>query len=204
MAQQTQASGYSTAALLLAAGSSALAGLALGYTLAKRELAAAAGARNGSRSPNKLRYGVRLSSYGGGSADSTPAATPRSLSRQDSALSPGGLRMVLLVRTDLGLSRQEVAEQAARAVLGIFKKQFKRRDPNLRPWEEAGHRIKVLGVGSQADMLQQQAAARSLAIPTHTFAGSDRALKQRTVMVVGPAPADTLEQMTGHFKALAG
>jgi hypothetical protein len=70
------------------------------------------------------------------------AATPRSLSRQDSALG-SGLKMVLLVRTDLSLSRPQVAEQAARAVLGAFKKQFKRRDPNLRLWEEGGHRIKV-------------------------------------------------------------
>lgn len=36
--------------------------------------------------------------------------------------------------------------QAARVVLGQFKKQHKRRDPNLRPWEEGGHRMQVLSV----------------------------------------------------------
>lgn len=28
-------------------------------------------------------------------------------------------------------------------MLGLFKKQHKRRDPSLRPWEEGGSRIKV-------------------------------------------------------------
>lgn len=173
MSEQGQ-NGYSGGVLLLAAGSSALAGLALGYALAKKQLNDSKGGR---RSPPKLFYGARLG--GSDSAESTPgaialppcslpqqgtplqaaclqdcfnvrrlapatlaAATPRSLSRQDSALG-SGLKMVLLVRTDLSLSRPQVAEQAARAVLGAFKKQFKRRDPNLRLWEEGGHRIKV-------------------------------------------------------------
>lgn len=42
---------------------------------------------------------------------------------------------------------KELAEQSARTVLGLFKKQHKRRDPNLRPWEEGGSRIKVGGNG---------------------------------------------------------
>lgn len=188
MTAQPQSGGYSSAALLLAAGSSALAGLALGYTLARRELGAGKGSRGrgGRYSPSKLLYGARLQAADS-SADSTPgshcrltdwslllcvyhahkpalppfpspqsldvpatapasaaAATPRSLSRQDSALG-SGLRMVLLVRTDMPLSRPELAQQAARTVLGLFKKQFKRKDPALRPWEEGGNHIKVRG-----------------------------------------------------------
>jgi peptidyl-tRNA hydrolase len=62
----------------------------------------------------------------------------------------------------------------------------------------------VLGVDSQQDMLLQQAAARALLIPTHTFAGADRVNKQRTVMAVGPAPAESLDHITGHLRDLAG
>lgn len=62
----------------------------------------------------------------------------------------------------------------------------------------------VLGVESQHDMLLQQAAARALLIPTHTWAGADRANKQRTVMAVGPAPAESLDHIMGHLRELAG
>ena len=82
-------------------------------------------------------------------------------------------------------------------VLGQFKKQHKRRDPNLRPWEEGGHRMQVLAVGSQADMLAHQAAARGLALPTHTYAtlSKDQGRGQRSVMAIGPAPAELLDQV---------
>lgn len=79
MAQQGQA-GYGTATLLLAAGSSAIAGLALGYTLAKREFEASASGSGGTGrlSPPKLFYGARL---GGGvtSTDSTPGEPARAV-----------------------------------------------------------------------------------------------------------------------------
>lgn len=72
------------------------------------------------------------------------AATPRSQSvNGDRGGGGGGLRLALLVRTDVALSRAELAEHAARTVLGQFKKQHKRRDPHLRPWEEGGHRMQV-------------------------------------------------------------
>lgn len=84
-------------------------------------------------------------------------------------------------------------------VLGQFKKQHKRRDPNLRPWEEGGHRMQVLAVGSQGDMLAHQAAARGLALPTHTYAtlSKEQGRGQRSVMAIGPAPAELLDQVCG-------
>lgn len=45
------------------------------------------------------------------------------------------------------MSRAELAEQAARVVLGQFKKCHKRRDPALRAWEEGGHRMQVRAGG---------------------------------------------------------
>lgn len=92
-------------------------------------------------------------------------------------------------------------KQAARVVLGQFKKQHKRRDPNLRTWEEGGHRMQVLAVGSQADMLAHQAAARGLALPTHTYAtlSKEQGRGQRSVMAIGPAPAELLDQVGGWW-----
>jgi hypothetical protein len=180
--QEAQGGGYSGGSLLLAAAGSCLLGVGLGYHVARRELAVVAGKgaapRNGRAVP-KLHFGSGANGGGYGSLDSTPAATPRSLSRSDIA-GGSGLRMVLLMRTDVALvrgpcqhcccgkyappfvpsqsnrpspfpcccrlqSKQEVAEQASRTVLGMFKKQYKRRDPNLRGWEEGGHQMKVRG-----------------------------------------------------------
>jgi hypothetical protein len=62
--------GYSKATLLVAIGSSAVAGLALGYAVAKRELAAAGKANKASRVPSNLTGGTTWRS--GGSENSTP------------------------------------------------------------------------------------------------------------------------------------
>lgn len=103
------------------------------------------------------------------------------------------------------MGRAELAQHAARVVLGQFKKCHKRRDPGLHAWEEGGHAMRVLGVGSQADMLLVQAAARTRAIPTHTFAGmsKEEGRGQRTVMAVGPAPADQLDEVRRRERACA-
>lgn len=97
---------------LVAAASGSLAlGLLLGYRWGQSSAAAATKKRRGP----KLVYGARLGPAngvgGGGSADSTPAATPRALSREDSAHGPG-LRMVLLVRTDPALVSADWAGHA--------------------------------------------------------------------------------------------
>lgn len=69
--QQETGSGYSGGMLLLAATGSALAGVALGYQMAKRQYHLR---RHNGRSQMKPFYGLRLSSTGSGSADSTPGA----------------------------------------------------------------------------------------------------------------------------------
>ena len=97
--------GYSGGSLLLAAAGSCLLGIGLGYHVAKRELAVVAGKgaapRNGRAVP-RLHLGGGANGGGYGSLDSTPSATPRSLSRSDIAAG-SGLRMVLLMRTDVPL-----------------------------------------------------------------------------------------------------
>lgn len=188
--------------LVAAASGSLTLGLLLGYKWGQNSAAAASRKRRGPRLVYGARLGPASGTVDGGSADSTPAATPRALSREDSARG-GGLRIVLLIRTDAALTPKELAEQSARTVLGLFKKQHKRRDPNLRPWEEGGSRIKVVAVSSQDDMMAKQAAARVQAIATHTFAGADRANKVRTVMAIGPAPAEQLEQVVAALPELA-
>ena len=90
------------APLLLAATGSGLLGLALGWRLAQQQ------AKQQRRSKPRLVYGAKLGpaatprSGSPGSVDSTPCATPRCLSREDSAHG-AGLCMVLLVRTDAAL-----------------------------------------------------------------------------------------------------
>ena len=71
-----------------------------------------------------------------------PAATPRGQLREQGT-HDGAVSLVLLVRSDLALSRAELAQQAARTVLAIFKKAYKGHNPNLRVWEEGGSHIKV-------------------------------------------------------------
>lgn len=192
-AEATSSSGYSAAALAAAACSSLALGALVGYRLGQASR----------RGPSAAKPRLWRCS-GSDSDESTPAATPRSVSRTDSARGGNGLYLALLVRADMPMSRQDLAEQAARVVLGQFKKQHKRRDPNLRPWEEGGHRMQVLAVGSQGDMLAHQAAARGLALPTHTYAtlSKEQGRGQRSVMAIGPAPAELLDQVTAKLPEL--
>lgn len=56
----------------------------------------------------------------------------------------------------------------------------------------------VLAVGSQGDMLAHQAAARGLALPTHTYAtlSKEQGRGPRSVMAIGPAPGEQLDRVS--------
>lgn len=88
--------------LVAAASGSLTLGLLLGYKWGQNSAAAASRKRRGPRLVYGARLGPASGTVDGGSADSTPAATPRALSREDSARG-GGLRIVLLIRTDAAL-----------------------------------------------------------------------------------------------------
>ena len=160
---------------VIVAGAAGLAvGLAAGYAWgARRAAAARAGGGQASAASHE---------------DASPGSSERVV-------------LLLLVRSDLELPLAVAVEHAARTFNAHWKKLWRRRDPALRAWEAGGSKLDVLAASSEDDMLLVQSAARSLALPTHTWAG-ERARKARTVMAVGPADATALAHITQTLRKL--
>lgn len=202
-----QAATHSTATLAVCTAAGFGSGLYLGYLLWARA------DRDHSRSGPTLAEVAALTSStlarDGSAAEGAPASSGGlgGGGRAPGALGPVshplGLRMAVLVRQDVDLPPWRVVEHAVWAVLGMWKKLYKRGDPAIQAWDRGGARLDVLGAPVEDDLLLVQSAARSLALPTHTFAGRDPSHKERSVMAIGPADSEVLREITGHLKRLS-
>ena len=61
-------------------------------------------------------------------------------------------KMVLVVRTDLGMQKGKIAAQCGHATLGAYKKAMKSESPYLEPWEMRGQAKVALKVDSIEEM----------------------------------------------------
>ncbi|PWA91630.1 peptidyl-tRNA hydrolase II (PTH2) family protein [Artemisia annua] len=113
-------------------------------------------------------------------------------------------KMVLVVRNDLKMGKGKIAAQCSHATLGLYKKILHRAPKALNRWEMCGQVKVVVKIESEDDMLELQARAKSLNIPTHIVIDAGRtqiAPNSRTVMAV-LGPADMVDDVTGGLKLL--
>lgn len=113
------------------------------------------------------------------------------------------LRMAVVLRTDLpSMNEAHMTRGVAWTMLGMFKKLWKRRDEYLKAWDLHGRSLLVLGAASEEALLNAQAAARRISLPTHTYAGVPGQPKERSVMVVGPASERLLRETLPELQIL--
>ncbi|KAF2093180.1 PTH2-domain-containing protein [Rhizodiscina lignyota] len=116
-------------------------------------------------------------------------------------------KLVLVVRTDLGMTKGKIAAQASHATLACYK-HFLRRDPQseiLKRWEKYGQAKVALQVKSEEELELLQAQALSLGICAQIIHDAGRtqiASGSATVLGVGPAPKSMVDKVTGHLKLL--
>ncbi|KAH7399212.1 peptidyl-tRNA hydrolase PTH2-domain-containing protein [Phaeosphaeria sp. MPI-PUGE-AT-0046c] len=116
-------------------------------------------------------------------------------------------KMVLVVRTDLGMTKGKIGAQCGHATLACYK-HFLRTAPNspvLRRWESLGQAKVALQVKSEEELEVLQAQALSLGLVAHIIHDAGRtqiASGSATVLGIGPAPKSVLDQVTGHLKLL--
>ncbi|PBP20294.1 hypothetical protein BUE80_DR008964 [Diplocarpon rosae] len=116
-------------------------------------------------------------------------------------------KLVLVVRTDLGMTRGKIAAQCGHATLACYK-HFLKYDPNskiLRRWERQGQAKIALQVKSEDELDVLQATAVSLGLVAEVIADAGRtqiASGSHTVLGIGPAPKSVIDQITGHLKLL--
>ncbi|KAH9825786.1 Peptidyl-tRNA hydrolase like protein [Teratosphaeria destructans] len=116
-------------------------------------------------------------------------------------------KLVLLVRTDLGMTKGKIAAQCGHATLACYKAML-RADPNhplLKRWERFGQAKVALKVESEEDMLTLHAMAVSLGLGAQVIHDAGRtqiASGSATVLGIGPAPKSKIDEVSGHLKLL--
>lgn len=136
-------------------------------------------------------------------------------------------KMVLVVRTDLGMTKGKsifsllplhlrnfandltgkIAAQCGHATLACYK-HFLKHDPKskiLRRWERGGQMKIALQAKSEEDLDTLQATAISLGLVAEVIADAGRtqiASGSHTVLGIGPGPASVINQVTGTLKLL--
>lgn len=132
-------------------------------------------------------------------------------------------KLVLVVRTDLGmtkgmsislllsplliLSTGKIAAQCSHATLACYKN-FLRNNPTspvLRRWERQGQAKVALQVKSEDELEVLQATAISLGLVAEVIADAGRtqiASGSHTVLGIGPAPKSIIDKVTGNLKLL--
>ncbi|KAJ9292928.1 hypothetical protein DTO271G3_8226 [Paecilomyces variotii] len=116
------------------------------------------------------------------------------------------VKLVLVVRTDLGMTKGKIAAQCGHATLACYKYYLSNspNSPILRRWERGGQAKVALQVKSEEDILLLQAQALSLGLCARVIQDAGRtqiASGSRTVLgILGPK--SVVDSVTGHLKLL--
>jgi PTH2 family peptidyl-tRNA hydrolase len=101
----------------------------------------------------------------------------------------------------------KIAAQCGHATLACYK-QFLRHSPNstiLRRWERSGQMKVALQAKSEEELEVLQAQAASLGLVAQVIHDAGRtqiASGSATVLGIGPAPKEVINQVTGNLKLL--
>ncbi|OAX77380.1 peptidyl-tRNA hydrolase [Emergomyces africanus] len=116
------------------------------------------------------------------------------------------VKLVLVVRTDLGMGKGKIAAQCSHATLACYKYYFARApdSPILKRWERGGQAKVALQVKSEEELMVLQAQAVSLGLCAQVIQDAGRtqiASGSRTVLgILGPK--GIVDGVTGGLKLL--
>ncbi|XP_034148850.1 peptidyl-tRNA hydrolase 2, mitochondrial isoform X3 [Esox lucius] len=115
----------------------------------------------------------------------------------------GEFKMILVVRSDLKMGKGKVAAQCSHAAVSAYK-QVQRRNPDmLKQWEYCGQPKVVVKAPDEDSLLELLTLAKEVGLPISLIQDAGRtqiAPGSRTVLGIGPGPADLVDQVTGHLK----
>ncbi|KAK7424292.1 hypothetical protein QQX98_000560 [Neonectria punicea] len=119
-------------------------------------------------------------------------------------------KLVLVVRTDLGMTKGKIAAQCSHATLACYKKLIRAAEGSaerklLARWEKSGQAKIAVQVKTQEEILELCRKARGLGIAAEVIQDAGRTQIEAgsmTVLGVGPAPRSVVDQVTGGLKLL--
>ena len=114
-------------------------------------------------------------------------------------------KQVIVVRTDIKMSKGKVAAQAGHAAVSAAEYARKNRPEWWMPWTREGQCKIALKAKSEQELIDLERRARNAGLPTALIV--DRGLTElppetMTCLGVGPAPADKVDTITGKLKLL--
>ena len=113
------------------------------------------------------------------------------------------LKMVMVVRSDLGMSAGKVASQCVHAALGCYRMVASQHHLLLQTWEGSGEAAVCLKCKSEAEMNQLEEAATAAGLPHYTVCDAGRtqiAAGSKTVLCIGPERVSRINSVTGSLQ----
>jgi PTH2 family peptidyl-tRNA hydrolase len=114
-------------------------------------------------------------------------------------------KQVIVVRTDIKMSKGKMAAQAGHAAVSAAEYARKNRPEWWSPWIREGQCKIAVKVKSEQELLELERKARSAGLPVALIV--DRGLTELppetvTCLGIGPAPADKVDTITGKLSLL--
>ena len=113
------------------------------------------------------------------------------------------MKMVLVVRADLGMSPGKVASQCVHAALGCYRDMQQSNPAQLAAWERIGEAAVCLRCTSLAELEQLEQAAHGARLQTHTVRDAGRTEVEsgsKTVLAIGPDLVSRINGVTGRLR----
>ena len=112
---------------------------------------------------------------------------------------------MIVVRTDIKMSRGKIAAQVAHASLSAALKAMKERPEWFNIWLALGQKKVVLKVEGEEQLIKLYEEAIKLGLPVALI--EDMGLTEippgtRTAIGIGPAPSEKIDEITGKLKLL--
>jgi PTH2 family peptidyl-tRNA hydrolase len=114
-------------------------------------------------------------------------------------------KLVIVMRTDIKMSKGKVAAQAGHAAVSASEYARKNRPEWWNPWIMEGQRKIAVKANSEDEILMLERKARNEGLPVAMIV--DRGLTEIppntiTCLGIGPAPANKVDTVTGNLKLL--
>ncbi|ROT43402.1 peptidyl-tRNA hydrolase [Sodiomyces alkalinus F11] len=123
-------------------------------------------------------------------------------------------KLVLVVRTDLGMTKGKIAAQCSHATLACYKSLSRAAAKNgpsspeariLNRWEKLGQAKIAVQTKNEEELRNLRKTAWDLGVTAEVIADAGRTQIEAgslTVLGVGPAPRSLVDKVTGHLKLL--